>query len=198
MKNIMVRPVKYPNLSLIIMVRRMQFSLDRKFEMVGVLEILKDRLKAYDHSQLLNRMIAEAVEIELKGVLKKKVEIRRWSELANLAQIIEIPEGGSLMHVLEEDEVRNQVEKGGAELIEVFPKLIQTEFLEYYFMSPGKNPMLNRLIKEYVKSPQALSWIVRMHMLYGMPGKSRLGKSYSTFIGLSKKIEDFTYSKLLP
>ena len=61
--NLMVKLLKQPQIKLIILLRRFQFSFDRKVEIVGVLDIPENRLEKQDLSQLLRRMLAESVEL---------------------------------------------------------------------------------------------------------------------------------------
>jgi len=117
MRNLIVKPLKHPQTTLIILVRRMQLSLDRKLEMVGVLDILEERLGNQDRSHLLRRMLMESVELELKGVLRKSVKARAWSELSSLTGMIPTAGGGSLLSVLREKEVEEGVKKAGVELL---------------------------------------------------------------------------------
>ena len=195
--NPVVKPLDYPNLSIIFFVRRMQFSFEMKFEAVCVLDISEEKVSGKDLTSILMRMLAESVELEAKGVLRKRIELRRWSELAQLSKIFRLPEGGGLITFLEKSNVETVLEKGAFELIEVFPKLMPDEILEYYFVSSGRYLVFDRMVKDYMESPQKLSWIIRLHSMYGFPGGSRISKSYSSIIRLSEKIEEFTNTSLV-
>jgi hypothetical protein len=198
--SLIVKPLKHPYITVIMLVRRMQFSLDRKFEMVGTLDIPEEKLENRNRSELLRSMLAESVELELKGFLKKDVKVDKWGELSSLTEITFIPEGGALLSVLREDEeVKRIVAKSRVELMEVFPRLMPPELLEHYLLASGRGLIVNKLVKNYIESPQSVSWIVRAHLLYGLPlGKSGIGKSFLAVMDLLKKIELFTYTKLLP
>ncbi|MBO3839991.1 MAG: hypothetical protein QXN75_01725 [Thermoproteota archaeon] len=198
--NLLVKPVKQPNFTSMIIVRRMQFSLDMKFEIIGVLDIPEDRVRDRERSQLLKKMLSESVELEVKGVLVKRVEVRRWSELSALKSKIPLPEGGGLFSMLKNDKnVEKDIKKSRLELLEIFPRLIPAELLEYYMLASGRGLVIGRLVKEYLESPQSVSWILRAHLMYGMPfSGGGTGRSYLTVLGLAKKVEDFTYTSLLP
>ncbi|MEM1554571.1 MAG: hypothetical protein QXJ72_06795 [Thermoproteota archaeon] len=195
--NPIVKPLNYPNLSLMFLVRRMQFSFEMKFESVCILDIEKD-WSGRDLTGILMKMLAESVELEAKGVLRKKIEIRRWSELDQMSKFFKIPQGGELISFLKSKNIENILEKGAFELIEVFPKLMPDEILEYYFMTSGKHLMVDRMIQDYVESPQKISWIIRLHSMYGFPGSSRIKKGYLSLIRLAEKIEEFTDTSLAP
>lgn len=194
--NPIVKPLSHPNLSLLFLVRRMQFSFEMKFETICVLNIEED-WSGKDLTNILIRMLAESVELEAKGVLRKKIELRRWSELLQMSKFFKIPEGGNLIVFLKNKNIENSLEKGAFELIEVFPKLIPDEILEYYFMTSGKQLLVDRMIQDYVESPQKISWIIRLHSMYGFPGSSRISKGYYSVIRLAEKIEEFTYTSLV-
>ncbi|MEM2089230.1 MAG: hypothetical protein QXF52_11300, partial [Thermoproteota archaeon] len=198
--SLIVKPLKHPYITVIMLVRRMEFSLDKKFEMVGILDVPEDRLENRDRSQLLRSMLAESVELELKGVLRKNITVGRWSELSSLSEITAIPEGENLLSVLKEDkELESTIVKGGVELIEVFPRLMPSELLERYLLASGRGLIVNNLVKSYIESPQSVSWIARAHLLYGLPlGKGGIGRAFLAVMSLLKKIEDFTYASLLP
>lgn len=195
--NLVVKSLKHPQMTLIILVRRIQFSLDRKFEMVGVLQIPESRLEKQDRSQLLRRMLAESVELELKGALRRSLKVSRWSGLSSLAGIT-VPEETSLLSMLRSKEVEEVVKRGGIELVEIFPSLIPSELLEPYLMISDGDRMVGNIVKKHIESPQSISWIVRTHMLYGLQlGAGGIRRAFLTVIDLLKKIEEYTYTSLL-
>ncbi|MEM3712783.1 MAG: hypothetical protein QXR97_04525 [Thermoproteota archaeon] len=195
--NPVVKPLSHPNLIIMFLVRRMQFSFEMKFETICVLDVEKD-WSGKDLTSILMRMLAESVELEAKGILRKKIEIRRWGELTQMSRFFRIPEGGKLVAFLKSNNIENILEKGAFELVEVFPKLMPDEILEYYFMTSGKHLLVDRMIQDYVESPQKISWIIRLHSMYGFPGSSRISKGYSSVIKLAEKIEEFTSTSLVP
>ncbi|MBO3841738.1 MAG: hypothetical protein FGF48_04915 [Candidatus Brockarchaeota archaeon] len=195
--NLVAKPLENPQIRLIILVRRMQFSFDRKFEMVGVLEIPEDRLKNRDKSQLLKRMLSESVELELKGVLRRSLKASRWSGLSSLPGVTML-EGEGLLQVVRSREVEELVKQGGGELIEIFPSLIPVELFETYLMASDRGPVISTLVKKHMESPQSISWIVRMHMLYGVQSGGVIRRAFLTVVNLLKKIEEYTYTRLLP
>ncbi len=195
--NLVAKPLENPQIRLIILVRRMQFSLDRKFEMVGVLEIPEDRLKNRDKSQLLKRMLSESVELELKGVLRRSLKASRWSGLSSLSGVTMLEEEG-LMQVVRSREVEELVKQGGGDLIEIFPSLIPVELFETYLMTSDRGPIIGSMVKKHMEAPQSISWIVRMHMLYGVQSGGVIRRAFLTVVNLLKKIEEYTYTKLLP
>jgi hypothetical protein len=198
--NLIVKPINKPNFTVMVIVRRMQFSLDMKFEMIGVLDIPDNIVGNRDRSQLLKRMLSEAVELEVKGIFFKRLEVRKWSELPPLEKKIPLPEGGGIFSLLKNDkDVEKEVKKSRVELLEIFPRLIPSELLEYYMLASGRGLVIGRLVKEYLESPQSVSWVLRAHLMYGMPfSGGGTGRSYLALLGLTKKIEDFTYTSLLP
>lgn len=195
--NLVAKPLENPQTRLIILVRRMQLSFDRKFEMVGVLEIPEDRLKNQDKPQLLRRMLSESVELELKGFLSRSLKARRWSGLASLPGITMLEEEG-LMQVIRSRDVEELVKQGGGDLIEIFPSLVPVELFETYLMTSDRGPIISSLVKKYMESPQSISWIVRMHMLYGVQSAGGIRRAFLTVFNLLKKIEEYTYTRLLP
>lgn len=198
--NLLVKPIGQPNFTMMIMVRRMQFSLDMKFEMIGILDIPETKIRDTDCSQLLKRMLSESVELDVRGILVKRVEIRRWNELSVLENMIPLPKGGKLFAMLKNDkDVKKDVKNSRIELLEIFPRLIPVELLEYYMLASGRSLAIGKLVKEYLESPQSVSWILRAHLIYGMPfSGGGTNRSYLTVLEIAKKVEDFTYTSLLP
>ncbi|MBO3798721.1 MAG: hypothetical protein QW506_01935 [Thermoproteota archaeon] len=194
--NLVAKPLENPQIRLIILVRRMQFSFDRKFEIVGVLEIPEDRLKNQDKPQLLRRMLSESLELELKGFLSRSLKVSRWSGLASIPGVPMSEEG--LMQLIRSREVEELVKQGGGDLIEIFPSLIPVELFETYLMTSDRGPMISSMVKKYMESPQSISWIVRMHMLYGVQSAGGIRRAFLTIVNLLKKIEEYTYTRLLP
>ncbi|MGB9718634.1 MAG: hypothetical protein ACP5PQ_00995 [Thermoproteota archaeon] len=195
--NLVVKPIENPQIRLIILVRRMQFSFERKFEMTGVLEIPEKRLEKHDKRQLLRRMLSESVELELKGVLRRSVKASRWSGLSSLTGI-NMPEEEGIMRIVRSRDVEELVRKGGGDLIEIFPSIIPVELFETYLMTSDRGLMTSSLVKKYVEVPQSIAWIVRMHMLYGLQSAGVVQRAFLTVISLLKKIEEYTYTTLLP
>jgi len=66
-------------------------------------------------------------------------------------------------------------------------------------MISDRGLMVSNLVKKYIESHPSVSWIARAHLLYGLqPGMKGVERTFLVIIDLLKRIEEFTYSRLLP
>jgi hypothetical protein len=197
---LVAKPKDRPNFKSFIVARRLQYSFDRRVEVIGVRDIITDNLSVEQMQVALRRMLERASELELRGLIRRSAKVREWSELKNLEDMFEgLGRSGDLSELLVGNEgVFSEILKASPETLEVFPRLFPARYLESHFLTGGRDVALKGLIGQYLEHPDGLSWILRAHVIYGVP---RLGESirrnYVMVREVSERLEGLVIS-LLP
>ena len=172
--NIIVRPNDVKSLEILILTRRLQYSLDRKLEIIGIWDLPSENRNLKELQSQFFNMLANSVEIEFKGFFKRKVKVKEWSELLHISKTLKnISSNKKLKDFIEMNEnIKKEIINSGAELIEIFPRMISSKYLELYFILMGKIFTLE-LVKDYINNLKNNAWIIRLHLLYGTPRMSK-------------------------
>lgn len=192
-RGLVVSPEK-DNLRVLVLVRRLHMSFDRKVEVISVSEMLPAFPGA---GEALKRMMLSSFEVEAKGLLRRTHVWRNWRELRRLESFLgpERPDS-RLMETLKSD--RNLVEKlkdASPNFLEVFPEFMSPSYMEAFLVSPGApfNEFVRELISRYLVEPERLAWCFRAQFLYGSPQMPRkILKNYLLAIQLSEALKEFT------
>lgn len=171
-RGLVVTPPEGP--SLLVVVRRLHMSLDRKVEVMGVFEAAQPPAEA---KSALLAMLSSSFEVELKGIFSRKYVWRGWSELGRLEPLVgPLPRSSGLIERLRKDaRLIEGLRRAAPNLVEVFPEILPPSFMEAYLLNPGGqlSTYVAELIREYVEKPQRLAWCYRAQLLYGMPDMPR-------------------------
>lgn len=156
--------------TLLVLLRRLHMSLDRKVEVLGIFEV---QASAGELGSALRRMLSWSFEVELKGLLRKSFVWRPWRELRKLEPVL-----GPLSHdpslalsLRERSDIIEPLLEASPNLIEVFPEFMPTSFMEAFLVAPGAplSSYIASLIKEHMQGPGRLAWCYRAQFLYGSP-----------------------------
>lgn len=196
---LVAKPKDEQGFTAFIIARRLQYSLDRRVEVVGVRDVKIGDLSREQMQRALKSMLEGASEVELKGLVRRVARLKEWGELRRLRGIFgELRRDESLLKFLVDDErVLNEIREAAPEMLEIFPRLFPSHSLEMCLLLSGRESELSRLVSQYANSPDGLSWILRAHVIYGVP---RLGESirrnYALTRDLSERLEELTLSLL--
>ncbi|HFC49281.1 MAG TPA: hypothetical protein ENJ59_00960 [Thermofilum sp.] len=193
--NLVVESADRDNFKAFILARRLQFSFDRKLEVVGVWELPRAGIGAEDLKKQLFWMLSNSIEIELGGLFKKKVRFREWGELRYLRKMLGgFPLSNELKRYLEGNQhLQERILESSPELVEIFPRLIPPRFLEFYFLSSGRGFAIDRMVKRYIDSVESNAWIVRLHLMYGTPKMGeKVRKNYLLVLKIAEEMEKAT------
>lgn len=193
--NLVVEPADTDNFKAFILARRFQFSFDRKLEVIGVWELPSAGSGVEELKKQLFWMLSNSIEVELRGLFKRKVKVREWGELRYLRKIVgDLPSSNELKRYLEGNRrLLEHILDSSPELVEIFPRLIPPRFLEFYFLSSGRGFAVARMIKRYIDSVESNAWIVRLHLMYGTPKMGeKVRKGYSLILKIAEEMEKAT------
>ena len=191
---LIARPPDDPYLTVAILQRRLQMSLDRKVEMIGVVEVARGVERA---SEVLRRMLEESFEAELKGIFRKTLKMRSWRELRYLEKLCgPLRPSSQLLEAVKADEgLMREVMRAAPDMIEVFPELISPEYMEVYMTAShaAMGPLMRRMIARYLEEPERLAWYVRLHFMYGLPRMAaKVRRNYQLLTRFVGVLRDFT------
>jgi len=191
---LIARPPDDPYLTVAILQRRLQMSLDRKVEMIGVVEVARGVERA---SEVLRRMLEESFEAELKGIFRKTLKMRSWRELRYLEKLCgPLRPSNQLLEAVKADEgLMREVMRAAPDMIEVFPELISPEYMEVYMTAShaAMGPLMRRMIARYLEEPERLAWYVRLHFMYGLPRMAaKVRRNYQLLTRFVGVLRDFT------
>jgi len=191
---LIARPTDDPYLTVAILQRRLQMSLDRKVEMIGVVEVARGVERA---SEVLRRMLEESFEAELKGIFRKTLKMRSWRELRYLEKLCgPLRPSSRLLEAVKADEgLMREVMRAAPDMIEVFPELISPEYMEVYMTAShaAMGPLMRRMIARYLEEPERLAWYVRIHFMYGLPRMAtKVRRNYQLLTRFVGVLRDFT------
>lgn len=196
---LIVKPKDKPNFRSFIIARRLQYSLDRRIEVIGVQDIATNELSVEQLRLALRSMLERASELELRGFIKRDVKFKEWSELKNLADLFKgLNKSRDLFELLVGDkEVFNKILNASPETLEIFPRLFPTYYLEPHLLLGGREFSLRRLVGQFVEHPDGLSWILKAHIMYGVPNlKESIRKNYILTRDVSERLEKLTLDLL--
>lgn len=155
---------------LLVLVRRLHMSLDRKVEVLGIFELAREHRRA---SEVLRGMLSSSFEVELKGFVRKAFIWREWRELKRFDPVLDpIARDPSVAtSVRESPGLSELLKEASPNLIEVFPEVLPPSFMEAFLVAPGVplSAYTTSLIREYVEAPGRLAWCYRAQFLYGSP-----------------------------
>ncbi|RLF00750.1 MAG: hypothetical protein DRJ57_00445 [Thermoprotei archaeon] len=183
-----------PHLTVAILQRRLHMSLDRKVEMIGVIEVARDVEGA---REVLRRMLEESFEAELKGIFRKTLKMRSWRELKYLEGLCGPlrPSSQLLEAIRADEELMREVMRAAPDMIEVFPELISPEYMEVYMTAShaAMGPLMRRMIARYMEEPERLAWYVRLHFMYGLPRMgTKVKRNYRLLTRFGERLRNFT------
>jgi len=155
---------------LLVVVRRLHMSLDRKVEVLGVFEVERGHPLA---AAVLRRMVASSFEVEARGFLRPSFAWRGWRELRRLEPVV----GPVAFDASVAESVRGYpglaeaLRSASPDLVEVFPEIMPPSYTEAFLTAPGAplTPYIASLIQEYLREPERLAWCYRAQFLYGSP-----------------------------
>jgi len=184
--------------SLLVLLRRLQMSLDRKIEVIGIFEVEADCRPLGD---ALRRMLSWSFEVELKGLVRKSFVWKPWRELRMLEPVVgSLDYDPSLASNLKgHASLIESLHAASPNLIEVFPELLPTSFMETFLVASGA-PMsayITTLIKEHVQEPGRLAWCYRAQFLYGSPKMPQKIVKNCQLAALFKRVLSEATTKLL-
>lgn len=155
---------------LLILLRRLHMSLDRKIEVAGIFEVEKG---CNELENALRRMLSWSFEVELKGIVRKSFVWKPWRELGKLENVVgPLNQDPSLASSLKEHAILlESLNEASPNLIEVFPEFLPTSFMETFLVVSGAplSAYIASLIREHVQRPDRLAWCYRAQFLYGSP-----------------------------
>lgn len=169
-------PLDDSRLEMYILQRRIPMSIDRKVEVTGVIEVSSKPLQLQS-SEVFKAMLESSVEINLKGLIRKKVEVKKWGELDKFSGIFRsLSYRGLLEEKLKRDrEIIMHVKRLAPMMIEIYPGLVPRRYFETLLLSSSREmgSLLSSIIKSHAENPDRLEWNVKTYLMYGLPGQAK-------------------------
>jgi hypothetical protein len=187
-RGLRVSPREGGGFSALVLLRRLHMSLDRKVEVLGVVE-----LPAEPSPDALRRMLASSFEVEARGLLRRRPVWRSWRELKRLETLVGpvSPEEGLMRSLMGDAELARSLSDASPELLEVFPEIMPPSYMEAFLLAPGAplTPLVRELVRGYVEKPERLAWWFRIQLLYGYPRMpQKVAKSYLLALQLERAL----------
>ncbi|MDW8003250.1 MAG: hypothetical protein RMI04_00330 [Thermofilaceae archaeon] len=182
------------NLRVLVLVRRLHMSFDRKVEVIAISEV---SFSPPGVGETLKKMMLSSFEVEARGLLRRTYVWRSWRELHRLESLLgPVRPDLRLLETLKSD--RNLVEKlkeASPNFLEVFPEFMSPSYMEAFLVSPGApfNEFVKELISRYLVEPERLAWCFKAQFLYGSPQMPRkILKNYLLSVQLSEALKEST------
>lgn len=192
-----VTPRDVPGLKVYVALQRVSMSVDRKVEVSGIVDVTDTALAAgIPAGEAFKIMLSNSVEINVKGLLRKRLEVRPWSELKHLANIYgPVEHRPRLGEMLAGCGALEIVRRSAPLLVEIHPELVPERYLEPLLFAPmkGVGTLASSILKEYAADPERLAWSVKMYLMYGLPSQAKkIRESYLLVRGLRDKLVEVT------
>ncbi len=190
-RGLRVSPRGSSDFSVLLLVRRLHMSLDRKVEVIGTVELPN----LEPSPEELRKMLASSFEVEMKGMLRRAPVWRSWRELKKLETLVGSlnPDTG-LINLLKSDMVlEKSLRDASPDLLEVFPEIMPPSYMESFLLAPGVplTPLVRDLVKSYLEKPERLAWCFRVQLLYGYPRMpQKIAKNFLLALQLEQALKE--------
>jgi hypothetical protein len=190
-RGLRVSPKGSSGFSVLLLVRRLHMSLDRKVEVIGTVELPN----LEPSPEALRKMLASSFEVEMKGMLRRAPAWRSWRELKKLEALLgSLNPDTELIDLLKSDvELEKSLREASPDLLEVFPEIMPPSYMESFLLAPGVplTPLVRDLVKSYLEQPERLAWCFRAQLLYGYPRMpQKIAKNFLLALQLERALRE--------
>lgn len=190
-RGLRVSPRGRSDFGVLLLVRRLHMSLDRKVEIIGTVELTN----LEPSPDALRRMLASSFEVEMKGVLRRAPVWKSWRELKKLESLVGPlnPDNGLINSLRSDAELEGSLRDASPDLLEVFPEILPPSYMESFLLAPGVplTSLVRDLVKSYLEQPERLAWCFRAQILYGYPRMpQKIAKNFLLALQLERALRE--------